>query len=237
MGEALLVGAMAASTLFLGALIAVVFRPSARVGAVVMAVGAGVLIGSVAYELVDEALMTQSLWAVATALFVGSGTFLVGARLIERAGGGRRKHPEGPADQTRGLAIVLGSVLDGIPESFVLGLTVLQGAVSVPLLAGVALSNLPEGMASTSGLRASGWSTRRVLTMWGVVVIGSAASAGAGYALLETDGGALAQAFAAGALLTMVADTMLPDSYAVERTWTGGFVVAGFALAVALGAL
>jgi ZIP family zinc transporter len=73
--------------------------------------------------------------------------------------------------------------------------------------------------------------------MWGSVVVASALACLAGYALLETDGGAVAQAFAAGALLTMVADTMLPDSYAIERTWTGGFVVAGFALAVALGAL
>ena len=202
-----------------------------------MALGAGVLIGSVAYELVDEALASIPLWQVALALFVGSGAFLVGARLIERAGGGRRKHPEGPDDQTQGRAIVLGSVLDGIPESFVLGLTVLQGGVSIPLLAGVALSNLPEGMASTSGLHASGWSSRRIIGMWSAVVLVSALASGLGYAVLEADGGAIAEAFAAGALLTMVADTMLPDSYAVERTWTGGFVVAGFALAVALGAL
>ena len=202
-----------------------------------MALGAGVLIGSVAYELVDEALASIPLWQVALTLFVGSGAFLVGARLIERAGGGRRKHPEGPDDETQGRAIVLGSVLDGIPESFVLGLTVLQGSVSMPLLAGVALSNLPEGMASTTGLRASGWSSRRIIGMWSAVVLVSALASGLGYAVLEADGGAFAEAFAAGALLTMVADTMLPDSYAVERTWTGGFVVAGFALAVALGAL
>ena len=78
---------------------------------------------------------------------------------------------------------------------------------------------------------------RRIVSMWIAVVVASAISCGLGYALLETDGGGVAQAFAAGALLTMVADTMLPDSYAIERTWTGGFVVAGFALAVALGAL
>lgn len=237
MSEALLVGAAAASTLLIGALIALVARPSVRTGAVVMALGAGVLIGSVAYELVDEALASVALWQVSLALFLGSAAFLVGARLIERAGGGRRKHPGGPEDESRGLAIVLGSVLDGIPESFVLGLTVLQGGVSIPLLAGVALSNLPEGMASTSGLRASGWPAVRIIGMWTAVVVVSAVASGLGYLLLETDGGGLAEAFAAGALLTMVADTMLPDSYAVERTWTGGFVVAGFALAVALGVL
>ncbi len=237
MVEALIVGAAAAAALLLGALIALVSRPSPRIKAVVMALGAGVLIGSVSYELVDEALTALPLWQVALTLFVGSAVFLVGARWIERSGGGRRKHPEGPDDDTQGKAIVLGSILDGIPESVVLGLTVLQGSVSVPLLTGIALSNLPEGMASTSGLRASGWSVRRIVGMWSAVVAVSAIACALGYLLLEAYGGGLAQSFAAGALLTMVADTMLPDSYAIERTWTGGFVVAGFALSVALGAL
>jgi ZIP family zinc transporter len=237
MVEALIVGAAAAAALLLGALIALVSQPSPRTKAVVMALGAGVLIGSVSYELVDEALAALPLWQVALTLFVGSAVFLVGARWIERSGGGRRKHPEGHDDDTQGKAIVLGSILDGIPESVVLGLTVLQGSVSVPLLTGIALSNLPEGMASTSGLRASGWSVRRIVGMWSAVVAVSAIACALGYLLLETDGGGLAQSFAAGALLTMVADTMLPDSYAIERTWTGGFVVAGFALSVALGAL
>jgi len=237
MVEALIVGAAAAAALLLGALIALVSQPSPRIKAVVMALGAGVLIGSVSYELVDEALTALPLWQVALTLFVGSAVFLVGARWIERSGGGRRKHPEGPDDDTQGKAIVLGSILDGIPESVVLGLTVLQGSVSVPLLTGIALSNLPEGMASTSGLRASGWSVRRIVGMWSAVVAVSAIACALGYLLLEAYGGGLAQSFAAGALLTMVADTMLPDSYAIERTWTGGFVVAGFALSVALGAL
>jgi len=237
MVEALIVGAAAAAALLLGALIALISQPSPRTKAVVMALGAGVLIGSVSYELVDEALAALPLWQVALTLFVGSAVFLVGARWIERSGGGRRKHPEGHDDDTQGKAIVLGSILDGIPESVVLGLTVLQGSVSVPLLTGIALSNLPEGMASTSGLRASGWSVQRIVGMWSAVVAVSAIACALGYLLLETDGGGLAQSFAAGALLTMVADTMLPDSYAIERTWTGGFVVAGFALSVALGAL
>ena len=235
--EAFVVGLAAARPLLICALIAVVARPNARVKAVVMALGAGVLIGSVSYELVDEALSSLDLWLVALMLFVGSATFLAGARWIEHSGGGRRKHPEGPDEDAQGKAIVLGSVLDGIPESVVLGLSVLQGGVSIPLFAGVALSNLPEGMASTSGLRSSGWSNARIVGMWVAVALVSGLACAAGYALLETDGGGVAQAFAAGALLTMVADTMLPDSYAIERTWTGGFVVTGFALAVALGAL
>ena len=237
MAEAFVVGAGASATLLLGALVAVLLRPSPRTHAVVMALGAGVLLGSVSYELVAEASDRLPIWQVAAMLFLGSAAFLAGARWIERAGGGRRKHPEGHDESTQSKAIVLGSVLDGIPESVVLGLSILQGGVSIPLLTGVALSNLPEGMASTAGLRSAGWPVRRIVAMWGTVLLASGCACVAGYALLETTGGARAQAFAAGALLTMVADTMLPDSYAVERTWTGGFVVAGFALAVGLGAL
>jgi ZIP family zinc transporter len=237
MGEAFLVGAAASATLLVGTLVAMATSPSARTQAIVMALGAGVLIGSVSYELVAEADARLAFWQVATMLFVGSAAFLVGARWIERSGGGRRKHPAGHDEGSQAKAIVLGSILDGVPESVVLGLSILQGAVSLPLLTGIALSNLPEGMASTSGLRSAGWPAARIIGMWTAVLVVSGLACAAGFALLETTGGALAQAFAAGALLTMVTDTMLPGSYAVERTWTGGFVVAGFAVAVALGAL
>jgi ZIP family zinc transporter len=138
------------------------------------------------------------------------------------------------------LAIVLGSVLDGVPESFVLGLTVLQGGVSVSLLAGVALSNLPEGMSSSSGLKAAGWPRGRVVLLWLAVVAVSALSAAAGYVILDPAGGqtgALVQAFAAGALLAMLADTLLPEAYAVEGVLTGPLVVVGFAASLALSAV
>ena len=237
MAEAFLLGVAAAATLLLGAVIALVTRPSDRIKAIVMAVGAGVLIGSVSFELVGEALNEIPLWEVATALFAGSAVFLVGARWIDSSGGRRRKHPAGHDADSQDQAIVLGSVLDGVPESVVLGLSVLHGSVSIPLLTGIALSNLPEGMASTAGLRKSGWSVTRIVALWSTVALVSGTACALGYLLLETEGGAVAQAFAAGALLTMVTDTMLPGSYAVERTWTGGLVVAGFALSVALGAL
>jgi ZIP family zinc transporter len=135
---------------------------------------------------------------------------------------------------------VLGSVLDGIPESFVLGLTVLEGGVSVSLLAAIVLSNLPEGMSSSSGLRAAHWPERRVLLLWSAVVAVSAAAAGLGYAVLDPAGGstgALVQAFAAGALLAMVASTMLPEAYEIEGLLTGLLVVTGFAVSLVLSAV
>jgi ZIP family zinc transporter len=135
---------------------------------------------------------------------------------------------------------LLGSVLDGIPESFVLGLTVLQGGVSLALLVGIALSNLPEGMSSSSGLKRAGWSRRRVVLMWLAVIAVSTISAAAGYAVLGPAGartGALIEAFAAGALLAMLADTLLPDgAYKVEKVFTGPLVVIGFAISLGLSA-
>jgi zinc transporter, ZIP family len=146
-------GALGAATLLLGSLIAYQLAPSRNVIAVVMALGTGLLIGSVSFELVDEALKTRTVAWVALQVLAGTAVFTIGDWLLTRGGGGERKDMEGAQADGSPLAIVLGSVLDGIPESFVLGLTVLQGGVSLSLLAGVALSNLPEGMSSSSGLK------------------------------------------------------------------------------------
>ena len=234
--------ALAAATLLLGALIVHWLHPSSRAIAVVMALGSGVLVASVAYDLVDDALADVALPLAMVAVVVGAVAFVLGARRIERSGGQHRKHPQHThaADASTALAIALGSVLDGVPESFTLGLTVLQGAVSVPLLAGIALSNLPEGMASTSGLLKSGWPLRRVLGMWTVVMLASATAGALGVVLLsaaDPQVAALVQMFAGGALLAMVVDTMVPEAYAVERTWTGLLAVLGFAATIALGTL
>jgi zinc transporter, ZIP family len=238
--EAFVWGALGASALLAGALIAYLLAPSRRVIAVVMALGTGLLIGSVAYELVDDALEHQAVVWVALAVLVGAAVFTAGDWLLDHRGGDHRKDAAGAQADGSPLAIVLGSVLDGIPESFVLGLTVLQGGVSVSLLAGIALSNLPEGMSSSSGLKAAGWPRGRVLLMWSAVVLVSAVAAAAGYAMLDPASGrtgALVQAFAGGALLAMLADTLLPEAYAVEGVLTGSLVVAGFAVSLALSAV
>jgi zinc transporter, ZIP family len=232
-------GAFGAAALLVGALIAYLLSPSRRVIAVVMALGTGLLIGSVAFELIDEALETQTVGWVVFAVLVGAATFTVGDWLLTRGGGGGRKDATGAQGEGSPLAIVLGSVLDGIPESFVLGLTVLQGGVSVSLLAGVLLSNLPEGMSSSAGLKAAGWPRGRVLAMWSAVVLVSALSAAAGYGLLDPasgETGALVQAYAGGALLAMLANTLLPEAYVVEGVLTGPLVVVGFAISLYLSA-
>ena len=229
---------MGASALLLGAIVAYAFPPNRRFIAVVMALGSGLLIGSVAYELVDEALKASSIVAVAAWVLAGAAVFTIGDWFLGQRGGKARKDPTGAQADGSPLAIVLGSVLDGIPESFVLGLTVHQGKVSIALFAGIALSNVPEGMSSSSGLRIAGWKRSRVYLMWGAVILVSAISAGLGYLVLDptgaSTGGAIAQSFAAGALLAMVANSLLPESYKAEGVFTGFLVVAGFAISLSL---
>jgi ZIP family zinc transporter len=242
--EAFFWGAAASAMLLAGAAIAYFSHPSPRLNAVIMAAGAGLLLGSVAYDLIEDALQSSALPLVTGAFFLGSAAFLTGDLWLDHMGAAKRKDPTGEQAGGSALAIVMGSVLDGIPESFVLGLTVLQGGISVSLLVGVALSNLPEGMASSSGLRVAGWPLARVSLMWVLVVAVSAVASAAGYVLFNPATGSLgphhaafAQAFAAGALLTMLADTMLPEAYEEERDFTGGLVVLGFAGSLALAAL
>jgi ZIP family zinc transporter len=205
-----------------------------------MALGTGVLIGSVSFELIDDAVVHTDVASVGAYTLVGALVFTAGNWWIQRRGGADRKDPAGAQANGSPQAIVLGSVLDGIPESFVLGLTVLQGEISVALFTGIVLSNLPEGLSSSAGLRVAGWARRRVMTMWLIVVAVSAVSAAAGYALLDPDGSrsaALIEAFAAGALLAMVADTLLPEAFAVEGVYTGTLVTIGFAISLMLAAV
>ena len=240
MSEAFFWGLFGSAFLLLGAWMAYRFDLGRRFTAVVMALGSGVLFGSVAYELIGEALETESVGRVGWFLLIGAATFAVGDTIISRYGGSERKDPTGKQGSGSPLAIVMGSVLDGIPESFVLGLTVIQGSVSMPLLAGIALSNLPEALSSSSGLKAAGWPGRRVYLMWSAVTLAAGVSAALGYVLLDPASGltgALVQAFAGGALLAMVADELLPQAYEVEGVLTGVLVVVGLAIALILDAL
>ena len=240
MAEAFAWGALGSAALLAGALIAYQLTPSRMVIAVVMALGTGLLIGSVSFELVDDALEHQAVAWVALMVLLGAAVFSVGDWRLSRRGGGDRKDSTGAQAEGSPLAIVLGSVLDGIPESFVLGLTVLQGGVSLALLVAVALSNLPEGMSSSSGLKLAGWPRGRVLAMWSVVVLVSAVAAAAGYMTLDPASGrtgALVEAFAGGALLAMLATSLLPQAYGVEGVLTGPLVVLGFAVSLAMSAV
>jgi zinc transporter, ZIP family len=239
--EALWWGAFAASSLVIGCLFALRVRVDRLMLGLVMGFGAGVLLSAVAFELVEEAFNTSGLLTdVATGLFAGCAVYTIGDAVIDRLGGADRKRMEGAGAGGSALAIVLGTVLDGIPESAVLGLTILEGGtVSVAMLAAVFLSNLPEAIAATSGLKASGWTSPRVLLLWAGIVVVSGLASVAGYGLFDSASPsvvAFVLAFAGGAILTMLADTMMPEAFANGGKWVGVVTTVGFATAFAISA-
>lgn len=124
---------------------------------------------------------------------------------------------EGRDDEDSASALLLGAILDGIPESAVIGITLLEGGeVGIAFLAAVFISNLPEAISSSQGMCAQGLGLRKVMLRWSAVVLVSGASAAVGYAALDgasPDTVGLLQAFAGGAVLTMLADTMFPEAY------------------------
>jgi ZIP family zinc transporter len=241
MAESLVWGLVAASSLVVGGALGYLFRPGNRTVGLVMAFGAGVLISAVAYELVEEAFLESGWHRVPLGLLAGSLTFFVGDLLIDRLGGDGRKRSSGVQAGGVGMAIVLGIVLDGIPESTVLGLTVLQdGTVSAAFLAAVFLSNLPEAISATAGLAAAGWSKTRVMGLWCLVSVVSGLAAAVGFVALD-DAGAGVVAFvmscAAGAILTMLADTMMPEAFEHGGDVVGLVTTLGFTLAFLVSAL
>jgi ZIP family zinc transporter len=242
MAESFAWGIIAASSLLLGGLIALRRPIHKRVLGMVMAFGSGVLISAVSFELVEEGFNTATgQGAVALGLFAGSLVFFAGDSIIDRMGGADRKHSGGRQADGSAMAIVLGIVLDGIPESIVLGLTVLVGGgVSVAFLVAVALSNIPEAIAASAGLAQGGWSRARILGLWALVTLVSGLSALAGYVLFDGASAntiAFVLSFAGGAILTMLADTMMPEAFEHGGKLVGVVTTLGFALAFAISAL
>jgi ZIP family zinc transporter len=236
--EAALWGLFTAGSLLVGAGIVLAFRPGHRLVGLAMAFGAGALISAVAYDLVLDAFDDQRVWP-ALGLALGALAFYLGDTVIDRVGGHGRKSMMGEHQASgNAYAIVLGTVLDGLPESFVLGTSLVSGgAVSLAFIAAVFLSNLPEAISGTSGLRAAGWPSGRILGMWSAVVAGSVVAAAAGYAALDAMpglDGAIVLAFAAGSLLVMLADTMMPEAFQLGGRAAGLLTTLGFALAFAL---
>jgi ZIP family zinc transporter len=242
-------GLLGASSLVLGAALAFLVRLPRRVTAGIMAFGCGVLISAVAYDLIEDGFEQGGLWPVAGGALAGSVAYTVANILVARSGGRHRKrsdrHSAGGAKEGQegsgGMAIVVGSLLDGIPESVVLGVGLLSGGqVSLPMLAAIFLSNFPEGLSSAVGMRRAGRGRGHVLGLWAGIAALSGLAALAGAALLGGAPPALlasVNAVAAGALLTMIADTMIPEAVADEHNGTGLLVVLGLLVAFALSQL
>src|SRR6187401_3634415 len=240
MTSAFLWGFGAAASLLLGGAFSLRFNISRRALGLTMAFGAGVLLSAVAYDLVQEAFNVTDdggLW-VAVGLAAGAVTFYVGDLLIDRMGGAERKSMKGGDGAGSPLAIVLGIILDGIPESIVIGLTLLGGGmIDLAVVIAVFLSNVPEAIAATTGLKATGWKGSRIMGLWLLVAVVSGLASLVGFALfsgLPPAAVAFVDAFAAGAILTMLADTMIPEAFQFGGKQAGLATTLGFGLAFGL---
>jgi zinc transporter, ZIP family len=214
--EAALWGAAGASSLLIGAVIGLKLDIPSRVIGLILGFGAGTLISALAFELTDEAFKLGGADAVATGLALGALLYFAGDVWVQRRGAKNRMGVARSTD-TEGSALLLGAVLDGIPESAVIGITLLEGgSIGVPILAAVFISNLPEALSSSAKMKKSGEHGRVIMGRWLVVLLVSSLAAALGYGVLDAASDntiGLIQAFAAGAVLTMLADTMIPAAY------------------------
>ena len=224
--------------LLIGALIGIYGGASRSVIAGVMALGAGVLVSSLAFELMDEAYRAGGFDAALLRLLLGAVTFFLADREVGRRGGRHRKRSGDQQQSGSATAIAIGALMDGIPESAAIGVSLIGGGkIGAALVAAVFLSNVPEGLSSAAGAKRAGRSTTRILALWGAVALASAVAALLGYLFLAGASGntiAAIQAFAAGAILTMLASTMMPEAYGEGGAVVGVVTSVGFLLAFIL---
>lgn len=236
-------GLLAGSALLLGAAIGYWVRLSPRIIASVMAFGSGVLISALTFELMESAYAQGGFSATALG-FVGGAAVYTGANwLLARRGAKHRKRsndqqPSHAEDSGSGASIALGALIDGVPESIVIGIGLLGGgAVSIVTVAAIFLSNIPEALSSSAGMKRAGRSLRYIFGVWGGIALVSGVAAVVGYSLFGGASGVVigaTTAVAAGAILAMLADTMIPEAFAEAHDFAGMITVLGFLAAFML---
>lgn len=231
MGEAVLWGSVAAAPLFIGAVLAMLRKWPPRWLGIVLGFGAGALMASIAFELWEEGLALAGPIPLVAGVAAGALSYYVAARVLDARAAKR-------GAQAGGGQLAVGALLDGIPEQLVLGIGLASGEpVSVALVVAILVSNLPESIGSASDLLEGGMAKSRVLLLWGGVAAVCALATIAGFLLARATGDefrAAASGFAAGALLVMLVDSMVPEAQSKAKESTGLATVLGFALASAL---
>lgn len=238
-------GLLSGSALLIGALAGWFLPVRRRYVAAVMAFGAGVLISALSFDLMDEAWRRGGVWPVAAGFFGGAAFFTLCNLLLAAWGARHRKRSDPDLRRTHrrdnGAALALGALIDGIPESIVIGVSLLEGgAIGLVAVIAVFLSNLPEGLASAAGMKAEGKSAAFVFLLWGAIALAAGIAALGGYLAFEgVDPAAVAavQAVAAGAILAMIVDTMVPEAFEGTQDYAGLIAVSGFLAAFLLSKL
>ncbi|WP_410580940.1 ZIP family metal transporter [Amycolatopsis sp. lyj-108] len=236
-------GLLAGSALLLGAVAGFLVRIPGKAVAGVMAFGSGVLISAVSFELIAEAHEKGGFLPTARGALGGALIYTLANVALARRGARHRKRsgdqqPSETEQAGSGTAIALGALLDGVPESMVIGTSLLGGgSVSVVTVAAVFISNVPEGLSSAAGMKRAGRSPRYVFLLWSGIAVISGVAAMLGYGVLGGASGAtlaVITAIAGGAILAMIADTMIPEAFDDAQLWTGLITVAGFLTAFGL---
>jgi ZIP family zinc transporter len=233
---AFLWGAVSSAALFIGQAIADPLRTHRKATGLLMGFGAGTLLSAIAYELIPLSSF-GTVYGLGLWFMVGALTYYVADRVLDKAGGDDRTDLDGAEPGSSGLAMFLGALLDGIPEAFILGIGIARGeGVSVAFVVAVFVSNIPQGTAGTVSLRDAGTSQRVITAMWGALTVASALVAAAGFLVGDhvPHNGLFAQAFAAGAVLVMLADSMMPEAFEHGGRSVGLVTVVGYFVAAAL---
>jgi ZIP family zinc transporter len=239
-------GFVAGAALLVGAAIGFWVAVPQRIIAAIMAFGSGVLISALSFELMDEAFKTGGFAATAGGFLGGAAVYTLANWLLARWGARHRKRsgkqqPTEAEDSGSGLAIAVGALLDGIPESIVIGLSMLKGGVvSTVAVAAIFLSNVPEGLSSAAGMKQAQRSAGYVFGIWTAIAVASGIASLLGYTVFQhfsPEVVAATTAIAAGAILAMLVDTMIPEAFDTARDFAGLITVAGFLAAFALSKL
>ena len=226
-------GLLATSSLILGGIIAIRFTLSNRTIGIIMGFGAGTLISAISYELIFEAVkMGRGTGFPAIGLFVGAATFFFSDKFIGNYGTSNRMKVGASKSSSLVIPMVLAIILDGIPESIVIGLGIFEESkISIAMLVAVFISNLPEAIAGSSGMKEGGWSKSKIVLLWLIIALICAVSTVAGFALFSGASNewlSFIQAFAGGAILMMLANSMIPEAYEHGGKLAGVFTVLGF---------
>ncbi|TLP70607.1 ZIP family metal transporter [Maribacter sp. ACAM166] len=233
--EATFWGLITGSALLIGALGGYYLKLTQGWIAIIMAFGSGVLISVLSFDLMDEAFQTGGIEASSIGFLIGA-LIYTGANVILAKMGARHRKRSGAEvrqdEEDNGIAIAMGALLDGIPESIAIGLSLLTSpGVSLVAVIGIFLSNIPEGLSSTTGMKKSGKSKTYIFGLWLGITVISGISAWAGYTLFDNVSPSITAgttALAAGAVLAMVLDTMIPEAFQKTRSATGLIAVIGF---------